>query len=91
MKTIQSEAYAIHEEHLQGEKEKYQPEVLQRLEDSLLAKGYEYVQAQHIRKRAIASFNEAFELVDVIVVSTPILELLWWRELRDSENLYKIF
>ncbi|MBP1153347.1 MULTISPECIES: amidase [unclassified Paenibacillus] len=74
LKTIQSEAYAVHEEHLGSSAEKYHPEVLERLRASAEAKGYEYVKAQDIRRRAQESFRRAFEQVDVMVAPTlPIL------------------
>lgn len=74
LKTIQSEAYAVHEAHVGSSAEKYHPEVLERLQASAEAKGYEYVKAQDIRRRAQESFRRAFEQVDVMVAPTlPIL------------------
>ncbi|ALS24666.1 Asp-tRNA(Asn)/Glu-tRNA(Gln) amidotransferase GatCAB subunit A [Paenibacillus naphthalenovorans] len=74
LKTIQSEAYAVHEEHFNSSAEKYHPEVLERLQVSAEAKGYEYVKAQDIRRRAQESFRHVFEDVDVLV--TPTLPIL---------------
>lgn len=74
LKTIQSEAYAVHEKDLSSFPEKYHPEVLERLRASAEAKGYEYVKAQDIRRRAQESFRRAFEHVDVLV--TPTLPVL---------------
>lgn len=74
LKTIQSEAYAVHEEHMDGRRAHFHPELLERLMMSAEAKGYEYVKAQHIRKRACASFAEVFERVDVLL--TPTLPIL---------------
>lgn len=75
LKTIQSEAYAIHAELLNApEADKYHPETRERLLLSADAKGYEYVQAQDIRRRAQAAFQQVFASVDVIV--TPTLPIL---------------
>ena len=73
-KTLQSEAYAVHEKQMAAHKEKYQPGVLERLQESREAKGYEYVQAQQIRRKAKDSFQQIFKSVDVLVAPTlPIL------------------
>lgn len=84
LKTIQSEAYAVHEEHMDAFAEIYHPEVLERLRASAEAKGYEYVKAQDIRRRAQESFRRAFEHVDVLAAPTiPILPPeLGQREIR---------
>ncbi|GED16543.1 Asp-tRNA(Asn)/Glu-tRNA(Gln) amidotransferase GatCAB subunit A [Aneurinibacillus migulanus] len=74
LKTLQSEAYTVHEEHLKQESESFHPEVLERLMLSAEAKGYEYVQAQMIRRQALESFEKVFEHVDVLV--TPTLPIL---------------
>lgn len=74
LKTIQSEAYAVHEEHMKQEVKEYHPEVLERLVSSAEARGYEYVKAQQIRQRALESFKKTFERVDVLL--TPTLPIL---------------
>ncbi|MBN6185749.1 Asp-tRNA(Asn)/Glu-tRNA(Gln) amidotransferase subunit GatA [Aneurinibacillus sp. BA2021] len=74
LKTIQSEAYAVHEKHMEEKRAHLHPEILERLMMSAEAKGYEYVKAQHIRKHAYASFVEVFERVDVLL--TPTLPIL---------------
>ncbi|MCI1694843.1 amidase [Aneurinibacillus aneurinilyticus] len=74
LKTLQSEAYDVHEEHLKQESGNFHPEVLERLRLSAEAKGHEYVQAQTIRRQALESFEKIFEHVDVLV--TPTLPIL---------------
>jgi aspartyl-tRNA(Asn)/glutamyl-tRNA(Gln) amidotransferase subunit A len=74
LKTIQSEAYAVHQELLVSNADKYHPEVLERFQVSAEAKGYEYVKAQDIRRRVQESFRRVFESIDVLVTPTiPIL------------------
>jgi aspartyl-tRNA(Asn)/glutamyl-tRNA(Gln) amidotransferase subunit A len=70
LKTIQSEAYAVHEKLLAANADKYHPEVLERFQVSAEAKGYEYVKAQDIRRRVQESFRCVFESVDVLVTPT---------------------
>lgn len=74
LKTLQSEAYAVHEEHIEQEAENFHPEVLERLVLSSEAKGYEYVKAQQIRQNISESLNKIFKRVDVLAAPTlPIL------------------
>jgi aspartyl-tRNA(Asn)/glutamyl-tRNA(Gln) amidotransferase subunit A len=74
LKTIQSEAYAIHQEHVNDCPEKFHPQVLERIKASFNARGYEYVEAQQVRRRILQSFTEVFQRVDVLV--TPTLPIL---------------
>ncbi|WCK54488.1 amidase [Aneurinibacillus sp. Ricciae_BoGa-3] len=74
LKTIQSEAYAIHQHHVKDCPDKFHPQVLERLEASFTARGYEYVEAQQVRRQILNSFKEAFERVDVLL--TPTLPIL---------------
>lgn len=74
LKTIQSEAYAIHETQMLSHSDQYHPEVLERLKGSNEAKGYEYVKAQEIRGKTQTAFQRIFQDVDVVVSPTlPIL------------------
>ncbi|MDN4525041.1 amidase [Fictibacillus fluitans] len=70
LKTLQSEAYALHEEHVLSRPQDYQPPVLERLKQSAEARGYEYVKAQEIRQEAREAFNNVFEQVDVVAAPT---------------------
>jgi aspartyl-tRNA(Asn)/glutamyl-tRNA(Gln) amidotransferase subunit A len=72
--TIQAEAAAVHMDtilHHQGEVDE---EVYERLVQSREVKGFEYVKAQVERKSLIASFNQVFSEVDLLV--TPTLPIL---------------
>ncbi|KSU81096.1 aspartyl-tRNA(Asn)/glutamyl-tRNA(Gln) amidotransferase subunit A [Fictibacillus enclensis] len=70
LKTLQSEAYAIHEELVLSRPQDYQAQVLERLKQSAEALGFEYVKAQEIRQEAREAFNTVFERIDVIAAPT---------------------
>lgn len=72
--TVRGEAYAIHLDHLDTHADKFQPEVLSRLELSKDTPAYEYVKAQQLRKEIHQSFLNALEQVDVLIA--PVLPIL---------------
>ncbi|MGA9173848.1 MAG: amidase, partial [Thermoactinomyces sp.] len=72
--TIESEAYAVHEEILRNHSKQYDEEVKTRLLKGLSIKAYEYVQAQQVKQLAISEFNHALKEAEIILTSTmPIL------------------
>jgi aspartyl-tRNA(Asn)/glutamyl-tRNA(Gln) amidotransferase subunit A len=72
--TIESEAYAVHEEILRNHSKQYDEEVKTRLLKGLSTKAYEYVQAQQVKQLAITEFNHALKEVEMIL--TPTLPIL---------------
>jgi aspartyl-tRNA(Asn)/glutamyl-tRNA(Gln) amidotransferase subunit A len=72
--TLRSEAYAVHEERLRNQPDKWDEEVKTRLLTGMEPMAYEYVQSQQIKYLAIEQFNQILKEVDVIVAPTiPIL------------------
>ena len=72
---LSAEAYAIHEERLQSEPEKFDEELLRYLLDSERLKAHRYARAQQITKRrSLREFERALEEVDVLLTPTvPIV------------------
>lgn len=68
--TIRSEAYAVHEEHMNQEPNLLHPDVKDRLIASRETAGYEYVKAQELRRQIIQHFKEVFAAVDAIIAPT---------------------
>ena len=68
---LSAEAYAIHEERLQSEPEKFDEEILQYLLGSERLKAHRYARAQQITKRrSLREFERALEEVDVLLAPT---------------------
>ena len=69
-----SEAYEVHSERVLYHPELYQIEVLERLLAAQSVKGWEYVQAMHIRQSLQQSMLKIFQEFDLLVMPTvPIL------------------
>jgi aspartyl-tRNA(Asn)/glutamyl-tRNA(Gln) amidotransferase subunit A len=69
-----SEAYEVHSERVLYHPELYQIEVLERLLAAQSVKGWEYVQAMHIRQTLQQSMLKIFKEFDLLVMPTvPIL------------------
>ena len=68
--TLAAEAYAIHEERLQSEPERFGEEVRERLMDGERLKAHRYASAQQAKLRAKGWFERALEGVDVLLTPT---------------------
>lgn len=68
--TIRSEAYAVHEKHMDQEPNLLHPDVKDRLAASKETTGYEYVNAQEIRRQIVQQFKDAFAKVDALIAPT---------------------
>lgn len=72
--TIMTEAFAVHEERLRTQPEKFEEEVRNRLMPSVFVSASEYVQAQQMRQIGIREFNKALEEADVILAPSTAIE-----------------
>lgn len=68
--TIRSEAYAVHEKHMNQEPNLLHPDVRERLIASKETAGYEYVKAQELRRQIVQNFKEVFAKVDALIAPT---------------------
>jgi aspartyl-tRNA(Asn)/glutamyl-tRNA(Gln) amidotransferase subunit A len=68
--TLAADAYAIHEERLQREPERFDEEVRERLLDGERLKAHRYASAQQVKLRAKREFERALEEVDVLLTPT---------------------
>lgn len=72
--TLAAEAYAVHEERLTSEPEKFDDQGAQRLRSGEGLRAYRYANAQQRRLEAREEFGRALETVDVLLVpAVPIL------------------
>jgi aspartyl-tRNA(Asn)/glutamyl-tRNA(Gln) amidotransferase subunit A len=75
--TLAADAYAIHEERLKGEPERFDGEVRERLLDGERLKAYRYASAQQRKLGAKDEFSRALGEVDVLLTPTlPITATL---------------
>lgn len=71
--TLAAEAYAVHEERLETEPEKFDDHGLERLLRGKDLQAYRYANAQQTKLRATKEFEHAFEEVDILLApTTPI-------------------
>lgn len=71
---IGAEAYTVHKEHIKEMPELIEEEVRERILASSQISMVEFIQAQQMKQKALASYNQAFKSVDVIMAPTiPIL------------------
>lgn len=68
--TIRSEAYAVHEEHMNQDPCLLHPDVKDRLIASKETAGYEYVKAQELRRQIVQHFKAVFAKVDALIAPT---------------------
>lgn len=72
--TVRGESYAVHENHMINQPDRFQPEVRTRIELSKGTTAHEYVKAQQLRLEIRHSFLESFKQADVLLAPTlPIL------------------
>jgi aspartyl-tRNA(Asn)/glutamyl-tRNA(Gln) amidotransferase subunit A len=75
--TLAADAYAVHEERLRSEPERFDGEVRERLMDGERLKAYRYANAQQRKLGANGEFGRALEGVDVLLTPTvPITATL---------------
>ena len=75
--TLAADAYAVHEERLRSEPEKFDDEVRERLMDGERLRAYRYARAQQRKLRAKDEFERALEGVDVLLTpAVPITATL---------------
>ena len=75
--TLAAEAYAVHEERLQREPERFDEEVRERLMEGEGLKAHRYASAQQVKLRAKDEFGRALEGVDALLTPTlPIAATL---------------
>ncbi|MDF2701347.1 MAG: glutamyl-tRNA amidotransferase [Rubrobacteraceae bacterium] len=75
--TLAADAYAVHEERLRSEPERFDAEVRERLMDGERLKAYRYANAQQRKLGANDEFGRALEGVDVLLTPTvPITATL---------------
>jgi aspartyl-tRNA(Asn)/glutamyl-tRNA(Gln) amidotransferase subunit A len=72
--TLAAEAYAVHEERLKTEPEKFDDQGLERLLRGEELEAYRYANAQQRKLRSTQEFGRAFEAVDVILAPTVPIE-----------------
>lgn len=65
-----SEAYETHAERIEQAPEKFDPEVLERLQASREVRGWELVRARKTRERLLREFEAIFESADVLALPT---------------------
>ena len=87
-----SEAYAVHEERLENEPEKFGEEVRERLMDGERPKAYRYANARRQGMLATEEFDRALESVDVLLTPTlPIAATeIGQREIRIGDYEEKV-
>ncbi len=68
--TLAAEAYAVHEERLETEPERFDDQGLERLLRGAELEAYRYANAQQRKLRSTQEFGYAFETVDVLLVPT---------------------
>lgn len=68
--TLAVEAYAVHEERLRTDPEKFDDEVRERLMDGERIQAHRYATAQQTKLRSIREFRRAMESVDVLLAPT---------------------
>jgi aspartyl-tRNA(Asn)/glutamyl-tRNA(Gln) amidotransferase subunit A len=68
--TLAADAYAVHEERLQSEPERFGEEVRERLMDGERLKAHRYASAQQMKLQAKDWFERALEGVDVLLTPT---------------------
>jgi aspartyl-tRNA(Asn)/glutamyl-tRNA(Gln) amidotransferase subunit A len=68
--TLAADAYAVHEERLQSEPERFGEEVRERLVDGERLKAHRYASAQQMKLQAKDWFERALEGVDVLLTPT---------------------
>ena len=68
--TLAAEAYAVHEERLKSEPEKFDDQGLERLLRGEELEAYRYANAQQRKLRSAREFGRALEAVDVILAPT---------------------
>jgi aspartyl-tRNA(Asn)/glutamyl-tRNA(Gln) amidotransferase subunit A len=68
--TLAADAYAVHEERLKSEPERFDAEVRERLEDGERLRAYCYANAQQRKIRAKDEFERALEGIDVLLTPT---------------------
>jgi aspartyl-tRNA(Asn)/glutamyl-tRNA(Gln) amidotransferase subunit A len=74
---LAADAYAVHEERLQSEPERFDAEVRERLLEGEKLKAHRYASAQHRKVQAKAEFERVLEQVDVLLSPTvPIAATL---------------
>ncbi|MGI8910839.1 MAG: amidase [Rubrobacteraceae bacterium] len=68
--TLAAEAYAVHEERLKSEPEKFDDQGLERLLNGEKLEAHRYANAQQRKLRSIEEFGHVLEMVDVILTPT---------------------
>jgi aspartyl-tRNA(Asn)/glutamyl-tRNA(Gln) amidotransferase subunit A len=74
---LAAEAYAVHEERLKSEPEKFDDEIREHVLDGEPLKAHRYVMAQQTKWRSLEAFERVLKEVDVLVAPTvPIAALV---------------
>ena len=68
--TLAAEAYAVHEERLKSEPEKFDDEIREHILDGERLKAYRYARAQQIKRRSLEEFEHVLRKVDVLLTPT---------------------
>jgi aspartyl-tRNA(Asn)/glutamyl-tRNA(Gln) amidotransferase subunit A len=68
--TLASEAYAVHEERLKSEPEKFDDETRERILDGERLKAHRYARAQQIKRHSLEEFEHVLKKVDVVLTPT---------------------
>lgn len=71
---LQSEAYSVHKEHLEKYTDTWKSEVIERLLASSNATAFEYIEAQTLKREAMAQFADVFKEIDVLI--TPVTSVV---------------
>jgi aspartyl-tRNA(Asn)/glutamyl-tRNA(Gln) amidotransferase subunit A len=85
---IGPEAYAVHRPLLAEHRERYDPRVRSRLEDSATATAANYLAAITLRDVAVAAFNESTRPFDAVLAPTVVVVPPLFRDI-DSDNDYR--
>jgi aspartyl-tRNA(Asn)/glutamyl-tRNA(Gln) amidotransferase subunit A len=72
--TLAAEAYAVHEERLESEPEKYSDETREHLLDGERLKAHRYATAQQTKRRSLEEFGRVLREVDVLL--TPAVPVM---------------
>jgi aspartyl-tRNA(Asn)/glutamyl-tRNA(Gln) amidotransferase subunit A len=68
--TLAAEAYAVHEERLKSEPEKFDDEIREHILDGERLKAYRYARTQQIKRRSLEEFEHVLRKVDVLLTPT---------------------
>jgi aspartyl-tRNA(Asn)/glutamyl-tRNA(Gln) amidotransferase subunit A len=89
--TLAAEAYAVHEERLKSEPEKFDDEIREHILDGERLKAYRYARAQQIKRRSLEEFEHVLRKVDVLLTPTVSIAATEIGQREIDRNGYREF